>query len=67
MNISKKPTYPFELFSALFAENRQKSNKEDDKTSIKFTVTCNISTLHTENNFVKFWVCSESILLVVVL
>ena len=39
MNISKKQRYQF---SALLAENRQKSN--DDVTSLLFTVACNIST-----------------------
>ena len=47
MNISKKPRYPFELFSAFIAENRQKSTYTDEKTSIIFTVTRNISDLHT--------------------
>ena len=34
VNISKKPKYPFLLFSALFAENHQKFNKNDGITSI---------------------------------
>ena len=43
-------------FVAIFgtlAKNRQKIIYKDDKTSIIFTVTCNISTLHTWNNFVN--------------
>ena len=46
MNISKKPRYPFEPFSALLAENRQKSTYKDEKTSILFTITRNISASH---------------------
>ena len=44
MNIRKKPRYPFKLFSALLAENRQKSTYKDEKTSILFTVTRNEKT-----------------------
>ena len=41
---------------------KKKKKKKDDKTSILFTVTCNIPILHTGNNFLQSQVCSESIL-----
>ena len=39
VNIRKKTRYPFLLFSALFAENHQKLNKNDGITSILLIVT----------------------------
>ena len=39
VTISKKPRFPFLLFLELFAENRQKFNKNDGKTSILLVVT----------------------------
>ena len=50
MNINKKLMYPFKLFLALLAENRQESTLKDEKTSIIFTVTRNISASHTGSN-----------------
>ena len=47
MEINKKRMYPFKVFSALLAEHRQKSTLKDEKTSIIFTVNCNISASHT--------------------
>ena len=67
MNINKKLMYPFKLFLALLAENHQDSTLKDEKTSIIFTVTRNISASHTGSNLLKSLVCSESILLAVVL
>ena len=67
MKISKKARYPFKLFSALLADNHQKSTLKDEKASIRFTVARNISALHTGSNLLCSCVCSESILLAVVL
>ena len=49
-NINKKLVYPLKLISALLAKNRQKSTLKDEKTSIIFTVTGNISASHTRSN-----------------
>ena len=48
MNVSKKPKYPFKLFSVLLLVNRQKSmlTKNDDKTSLLFTFACKMPTSH---------------------
>ena len=42
---------PFLAIFGTFSWKSSEINLKDDKTSILFTVTCHISTLHTENDF----------------